>query len=85
MRFPLLFSSSSDSTSKLRITGKINNNMFLSILVDSGEALISFSCTFLSNGSDLTQRLNQRIIFIRSFIVFLTNAFFYIVEACLRR
>ncbi|RNA35907.1 hypothetical protein BpHYR1_032719 [Brachionus plicatilis] len=30
--------------------------MSLSILVDNGEALISFSCTFLSNGSDLTQR-----------------------------
>ncbi|RNA38672.1 hypothetical protein BpHYR1_008193 [Brachionus plicatilis] len=31
--------------------------MSLSILVDNGEALISFSCTFLNNGSDLTQRL----------------------------
>ncbi|RMZ96427.1 hypothetical protein BpHYR1_035266 [Brachionus plicatilis] len=31
--------------------------MSLSILVDNGEALISFSCTLLSNGSDLTQRL----------------------------
>ncbi|RNA12694.1 hypothetical protein BpHYR1_018954 [Brachionus plicatilis] len=31
--------------------------MSLSILVDNGEALISFSCTFLSNGSDLTQGL----------------------------
>ncbi|RNA07497.1 hypothetical protein BpHYR1_011953 [Brachionus plicatilis] len=29
--------------------------MSLSILVDNEEALISFSCTFLSNGSDLTQ------------------------------
>ncbi|RNA23883.1 hypothetical protein BpHYR1_043777 [Brachionus plicatilis] len=33
-----------------------NNNMSLSILVDNGKALISFSCTFLSNSSDLTQR-----------------------------
>ncbi|RNA43232.1 hypothetical protein BpHYR1_022234 [Brachionus plicatilis] len=30
--------------------------MSLSIIVDNGEALISFSCTFLSNVSDLTQR-----------------------------
>ncbi|RNA14185.1 hypothetical protein BpHYR1_031802 [Brachionus plicatilis] len=29
--------------------------MSFSILVDNGEALISFSCTFLSNGSELTQ------------------------------
>ncbi|RNA22969.1 hypothetical protein BpHYR1_046404 [Brachionus plicatilis] len=35
--------------------------MSLSILVDNGEALISFSCTFLSNGSDLTQRLLHRL------------------------
>ncbi|RNA17611.1 hypothetical protein BpHYR1_039904 [Brachionus plicatilis] len=34
----------------------VNYNMPLSILVDNGEALISFSCTFLRNGSDLTQR-----------------------------
>ncbi|RNA23657.1 hypothetical protein BpHYR1_050913 [Brachionus plicatilis] len=34
--------------------------MSLSILVDNGEALISFSCTFLSNGSDLTQSLNKK-------------------------
>ncbi|RNA36060.1 hypothetical protein BpHYR1_052710 [Brachionus plicatilis] len=39
----------------IRLNYNNNNNMSLSILVDNGEALISFSCTFLSNGSDLTQ------------------------------
>ncbi|RMZ97065.1 hypothetical protein BpHYR1_033307, partial [Brachionus plicatilis] len=40
-------------------SAKYFNNMSLSILVDNGEALISFSCTFLSNGSDLTQSRNR--------------------------
>ncbi|RNA00618.1 hypothetical protein BpHYR1_053975 [Brachionus plicatilis] len=35
--------------------------MSLSTLADNKKALISFSDTFLSNGSDLTQRLLHRV------------------------
>ncbi|RNA44505.1 hypothetical protein BpHYR1_019894 [Brachionus plicatilis] len=39
----------------------LNLSLSPSILEDNGEALISFSSTFLSNGSDLTQRLVHRV------------------------
>ncbi|RNA18260.1 hypothetical protein BpHYR1_033986 [Brachionus plicatilis] len=47
--------------------------MSLCILLDNGEALISFSCTILSNGSDMTKRyLNIRPVLQRRFEDFFT-------------